>query len=67
MPLNILVVRHHTPNIYQPKTDYDYVNYWCTKSREFLPREIARLPEIRIITPDDLALKRMISSVKVLI
>lgn len=54
MSLNILVDRHHVPNIYQSSTDHFLTNYWNPKIREVIPREIAHQPDINIITPDQL-------------
>ncbi len=54
MSLNILVDRHHTPNIYQSTTDPFFLNYWNPRIRELIPRELAHLPDINIITADKL-------------
>ena len=52
MSLNIVVDRHHVPNIYLSSTDHFLMNYWNPKTREVIPRELAHQPNINIITPD---------------
>ena len=54
MSLNILVDRHHVPNIYRSSTDHFLLNYWNPRTREVIPRELAHQPNLNVITPDEL-------------
>lgn len=54
MSLNIVVDRHHVPNIYLSSTDHFLTNYWNPRTREVIPRELAHQPDVNIITPSEL-------------